>query len=94
MSENEMKALLSDAQDLVSAHCGQIIHSIGEMGYLHHEQEVFCKLVSAQLLGASLDLWLEILGDDPAPLEKFVNLRLKAKTERDTGLTQQRSTLT
>ena len=84
----EFEALLSDAQELVSAHCGQIIHSIGEMGYLDHEQEVFCKLVSAQLLGASLDLWIEIQGDDPAPLEKFVSLRLKAKTERDTGLTQ------
>ena len=84
----EFEALLSDAQELVSAHCGQIIHSIGEMGYLDHEQEVFCKLVSAQLLGASLDLWIEIQGDDPAPLEKFVSLRLKAKTERDTDLTQ------
>ena len=84
----EFEALLSDAQELVSAHCGQIIHSIGEMGYLDDEQEVFCKLVSAQLLGASLDVWIEIQGDDPAPLEKFVSLRLKAKTERDTGLTQ------
>ena len=84
----EFEALLSDAQELVSAHCSQIMHSIGEMGYLDHEQEVFCKLVSAQLLGASLDLWIEIQGDDPAPLEKFVSLRLKAKTERDTGLTQ------
>ena len=84
----EFEALLSNAQELVSAHCGQIIHSIGEMGYLDQEREVFRKLVSAQLLGASLDLWIEIQGDDPALLEKFVSLRLKAKTERDTGLTQ------
>lgn len=86
MSENELKAILSDAQKLVSAHCGQIVRSIGEMGYLGHEQEAFCKLVSAQLLGASLDLWIEIQGDDPAPLEKFVSLRLQAKTARDSGL--------
>ena len=89
--ENEVNALLSDAQELVSAHCSQLVRSIGEMGYLGHEQEAFCKLVSGQMLGASLDLWLEIHGDDPAPLEKFVSLRLQAKTARDTGVNQQKS---
>ena len=86
MSENEMKELLSDAQELVSAHCSQILRSVGEMGFVGQEQEAFCRLVSAQLLGASLDLWIEIQGDDPAPLEKFVSLRLQAKTARDSGL--------
>ena len=61
------------------------------MGFVGQEQEAFCKLVSAQLLGASLDLWIEIQGDDPAPLEKFVSLRLQAKTARDTGLDKQKS---
>ena len=89
--ENEVNALLSEAQELVSNHCGQLVRSIGEMGYLGHEQEAFCRLVSAQLLGASLDLWIEIQGDDPAPLEKFVSLRLQAKTARDTGLNQAKS---
>jgi len=89
--EKEVKALLSDAQELVSAHCGQLVRSIGEMGYLGHEQEALCRLVSAQLLGESLDLWIEIQGDDPAPLEKFVSLRLQAKTARDTGLNQAKS---
>ena len=89
--EKEVKALLSDAQELVSAHCSQIVRSVGEMGFVGQEQEVFCKLVSAQLLGASLDLWIEIQGDDPAPLEKFVSLRLQAKTARDTGLNQAKS---
>ena len=86
--EKEVNALLSDAQELVSAHCSQLVRSIGEMGFVGQEQEAFCKLLSAQLLGASLDLWLEIHGDDPAPLEKFVSLRLQAKTARDTGLNQ------
>jgi len=89
--ENEVKALLSDAQELVSAHCCQLVRSIGEMGFVGQEQEAFCKLVSAQLLGASLDLWIEIQGDDPAPLEKFVSLRLQAKTARDTGLNEAKS---
>ena len=84
--KNDVKELLSDAQELVSTHCGQILRSVCEMGYLGHDQEAFCKLVSAQLLGASLDLWIEIQGDDPAPLEKFVSLRLQAKTVRDSGL--------
>jgi ribosomal protein S18 len=89
--EKEVNALLSDAQELVSAHCSQLVRSIGEMGYLGHEQEAFCKLVSAQLLGASLDLWLEIHGDDPEPLKRFVTMRLQAKTARDTGVNQQKS---
>ena len=89
--ENEVNALLSDAQELVSAHCSQLVRSIGEMGYLGHEQEAFCKLVSAQLLGASLDLWLEIHGDDPEPLKRFVTMRLQAKTARDTGLDKQKN---
>jgi len=86
--ENEVKALLSDAQELVSAHWSQLVRSIGEMGYLGHEQEAFCKLVSGQMLGASLDLWLEIHGDDPEPLKRFVTMRLQAKAARDTGLNQ------
>ena len=89
--EKEVNALLSDAQELVSAHCSQLVRSIGEMGFVGQEQEAFCKLLSAQLLGASLDLWLEIHGDDPAPLEKFVSLRLQAKTARDTGVNQAKS---
>ena len=89
--EKEVNALLSDAQELVSAHCSQLVRSIGEMGYLGHEQEAFCKLVSAQLLGASLDLWLEIHGDDPEPLKRFVTMRLQAKTARDTGLDKQKN---
>ena len=89
--EKEVNALLSDAQELVSAHCSQIVRSVGEMGFVGQEQEAFCKLVSAQLLGASLDLWIEIQGDGPAPLEKFVSLRLQAKTARDTGLNQAKS---
>ena len=89
--EKEVNSLLSDAQELVSAHCSQLVRSVGEMGYLGHEQEAFCKLVSGQMLGASLDLWLEIHGDDPAPLEKFVSLRLQAKTARDTGLDKQKN---
>ena len=89
--ENEVNALLSDAQELVSAHCSQLVRSIGEMGYLDHEQEAFCKLVSGQFLGAGLDLWLEIHGDDPEPLKRFVSLRLQAKTARDTGLDKQKS---
>ena len=89
--ENEVKALLSDAQELVSAHCSEIVRSVGEMGFVGQEQEAFCKLVSAQLLGAGLDLWLEIHGDDPEPLKRFVSLRLQAKTARDTGLDKQKS---
>ena len=89
--DTEVKELLSDAQKLVSAHCSHIVRSVGEMGFVGQEQEAFCKLVSAQLLGASLDLWIEIQGDDPAPLEKFVSLRLQAKTARDTGLDKQKS---
>lgn len=84
--QNDVKELLSDAKELVSAHCSQILRSVGEMGFVGQEQEAFCRLVSAQLLGASLDLWTEIQGDDPAPLEKFVSLRLQAKTARDSGL--------
>ena len=89
--EKEVKALLSDAQELVSAHCGQLVRSIGEMGFVGQEQEAFCKLVSGQLLGAGLDLWLEIHGDDPEPLKRFVTMRLQAKTARDTGVNQQKS---
>ena len=89
--ENEVKALLSDAQELVSAHCSQLVRSVGEMGYVGQEQEAFCKLVSGQFLGAGLDLWLEIHGDDPEPLKRFVTMRLQAKTARDTGVNQQKS---
>ena len=91
MSDREVKEMLSEARQLVSNHCGQIVRSVGEMGYVGQEREAFCKLVSGQFLGAGLDLWLEINGDDPAPLEKFVSLRLQAKTARDTGVNQQKS---
>ena len=88
--EKEVNALLSDARELVSNHCGQIVRSVGEMGFVGQEQEAFCKLVSGQLLGASLDLWLEIHGDDPEPLKRFITMRLQAKTARDTGLDKQK----
>ena len=89
--EKEVNALLSDAQELVSAHCSKLVRSIGEMGLVGQEQEAFCKLVSGQMLGASLDLWLEIHGDDPEPLKRFVTMRLQAKTARDTGLDKQKN---
>ena len=91
MSDREVKAMLSEARELVSNHCGQILRSVGEMGYIGDQQQAFCRLVSGQFLGAGLDLWLEIHGDDPAPLEKFVSLRLQAKTARDTGLDKQKN---
>ena len=91
MSEKEVEAMLSEARQLVSNHCGQIVKTIGAMGYLDHERETFCKLVSGQFLGAGLDLWLEIHGDDPEPLKRFVTMRLQAKTARDTGVNQQES---
>ena len=71
MSDREVKEMLSEARQLVSNHCSQIVKTIGEMGYLDHERETFCKLVSGQFLGAGLDLWLEINGDDPEPLKRF-----------------------
>ena len=89
--EKELNALLSDAQELVSAHCSQIVRSMGEMGFVGQEQEAFCKLVSGQFLGAGLDLWLEIHGDDPEPLKRFVTMRLQAKAARDTGVNQQKN---
>jgi len=91
MSEKEVTAMLSEARELVSNHCGQIVRSVGEMGYIGDQQQAFCKLVSGQMLGASLDLWLEINGDDPEPLKRFVTMRLQAKTARDTGLDKQKS---
>ena len=91
MSEKEVKEMLSEARELVSNHCGQIVRSVGEMGYIGDQQQAFCKLVSGQMLGASLDLWLEINGDDPEPLKRFVTMRLQAKTARDTGLDKQKS---
>ena len=89
--EKEVNALLSDAQELVSAHCSKLVRSIGEMGFVGQEQEAFCKLVSGQFLGAGLDLWLEIHGDDPEPLKRFVTMRLQAKAARDTGVNQQKN---
>ena len=91
MSDKEVTAMLSEARELVSNHCGQIVRSVGEMGFVGQEQEAFCKLLSGQLLGASLDLWLEINGDDPEPLKRFVTMRLQAKTARDIGLDKQKS---
>ena len=91
MSDREVKAMLSEARQLVSNHCGQIVRSVGEMGYVGQEREAFCKLVSGQFLSAGLDLWLEIHGDDPEPLKRFVTMRLQAKTARDTGLDKQKS---
>ena len=80
-----MKAIVSDAQELVSNHCSRLVLSISEMGYVGHEREAFLKLTTAQLLGASLDLWLELIGNDPEPLKRFVTMRLQAKDARDTG---------
>ena len=91
MSDREVKAMLSEARQLVSNHCGQIVKTIGEMGYVGDQQQAFCKFVSGQFLGAGLDLWLEIHGDDPEPLKRFVTMRLQAKTARDTGLDKQKS---
>lgn len=48
------------------------------MRYVGHEREAFLKLTTAQLLGASLDLWLELIGNDPEPLKRFVTMRLQA----------------
>ena len=91
MSDREVKEMLSEARQLVSNQCGQIVRSVGEMGYVGQKREAFCKLVSGQLLGASLDLWLEIHGDDPEPLKRFVTMRLQAKAARDTGVDKQKS---
>ena len=91
MSDREVKEMLSEARQLVSNHCGQIVKTIGEMGYVGDQQQAFCKLVSGQFLGAGLDLWLELNGDDPEPLKRFVTLRLQAKTARDTGVNQPKS---
>ena len=49
------------------------------MRYVGHEREAFLKLTTAQLLGASLDLSLELIGNDPEPLKRFVTMRLQAK---------------
>ena len=91
MSDREVKAMLSEARELVSNHCGKIVKTIGEMGYVGDQQQAFCKFVSGQFLGAGLDLWVEIHGDDPELLKRFVSLRLQAKTARDTGLDKQKS---
>ena len=55
------------------------------MRYVGHEREVFLRLTTAQLLGASLDLWLELIVNDPEPLRRFVTMRLQAKDARDKG---------
>ena len=55
------------------------------MRYVSHEREAFLKLTTAQLLGASLDLWLGLIGNDPEPLKRFVTMRIQAENACDTG---------
>ena len=89
--ENEMQAILSDAQALVSDQCSQLVLSISERDYVGDERKTFLHLTTAQLLGASLDLRLEIVGNDPEPLKRFVTMRLRAKYARDTGAELQKT---
>jgi hypothetical protein len=83
MEHSEVEALADEAKEAVADHCARLIRTLGEFGYSGDENIAFVQLAASQLLGGSLDLWLETHGGDTETLSRFVCARIEAKKARD-----------
>ena len=68
--------------------------TIGEFGYSGDQKIAFVQVALSQLLGGSLDLWLETHGGDADTLGRFVSARIDAKKHRDQDALNARFALT
>ena len=83
MTEYEIEILGDEASEVVQDHCSRLMQTLGAFGHSGDEQVAFVQLASSQLLGGSLDLWLELHGGDTDTLGRFVCARIDAKKARD-----------
>ena len=83
MTEYEIEILGDEATEVVQDHCSRLMQTLGTFGHSGDEQVAFVQLASSQLLGGSLDLWLELHGGDAETLGRFVSARVDAKKHRD-----------
>jgi len=83
MTDIEIEILGDEATEVVQDHCSRLMQTLGAFGHSGDEQIAFVQLASSQLLGGSLDLWLELHGGDTDTLGRFVCARIDAKKARD-----------
>ena len=83
MTESEIREIADEATEGVQDHCARLMKTIGEFGYSGDQKIAFVQVALSQLLGGSLDLWLETHGGDAETLGRFVSARIDAKKHCD-----------
>ena len=83
MEKYEIREIADEAEMIVQDHCARLMKTIGEFGYSGDQKIAFVQVALSQLLGGSLDLWLETHGGDTDTLGRFVCARIDAKKARD-----------
>ena len=83
MEIDEIREIADEATEVVQDHCARLMKTIGEFGYSGDQKIAFVQVALSQLLGGSLDLWLETHGGDAETLGRFVSARINAKKHRD-----------
>lgn len=83
MEKYEIREIADEAEMIVQDHCARLMKTIGEFGYSGDQKIAFAQVALSQLLGGSLDLWLETHGGDAETLGRFVSARIDAKKHRD-----------
>lgn len=83
MEIDEIREIADEATEVVQDHCARLMKTIGEFGYSGDQKIAFVQVALSQLLGGSLDLWLETHGGDAETLGRFVSARIDAKKARD-----------
>ena len=83
MTQDEVKVIALEAEQLVQDHCSKLTQSMIETNYDGNERDALLRLVSTYLLGGSCDLFLEFHDDDAAALARMTQFRAEAKKARD-----------
>ena len=83
MTRDEIREIADEAEMVVQGHCARLMKTISEFGYSGDQKIAFVQVALSQLLGGSLDLWLETHGGDAETLGRFVSARINAKKHRD-----------
>ena len=83
MEIDEIREIADEAKMVVQDHCARLMKTISEFGYSGDQKIAFVQVALSQLLGGSLDLWLETHGGDAETLGRVVSARIDAKKHCD-----------
>ena len=64
MEIDEIREIADEAKMVVQDHCARLMKTISKFGYRGDQKIAFLQVALSQLLGGSLDLWLETHGGD------------------------------